>query len=264
MWVRLPPHPLTLMPGHQLPDIDFAWSPNLAYAIGLIATDGCLSTDGRHIVMRSTDMQLLKTFKKCLNISNKICYTPDVRNDGYKKKRAYRIQTSKVQLYRWLLKIGLSPAKTYTINTLSIPDEYFRDFLRGHLDGDGSVWGYTDRYNIFKNPKYIYTRVWLRFISASEAHIRWLGSTIFKLMGTKGHIWNVKKLRTNNVSMWQLKFGKKESIMLLDWMYYSPDVPCLNRKRKKAEKLLTLEHKSSLNFSQHGAGRPRILYNAST
>jgi len=224
------------MPAHKLPDRDFEWTPKLAYVIGLIATDGCLSIDGRHIVMRSSDLQLLRAFKKCLNLSNKIV---KARNERWCKKQAYRIQFGNIQLYRWLLKIGLTPRKTYTIGELKIPDQYFSDFLRGHLDGDGSVWTYEDRWNTFKNPKYVYTRLWTRFLSASKPHIQWLRKRINELLGIRGHTWERKPKRPNRTtSMWEVKFAKKDSIKLLSWIYYALNVPCLKRKRKIAEKFI--------------------------
>ena len=48
------------------------WSSKLAYAIGLITADGCLSIDGRHIDLTSKDMEQIVSYQKCLNITNKI------------------------------------------------------------------------------------------------------------------------------------------------------------------------------------------------
>ena len=229
------------MPANKLPTIEFEWTPQLAYTVGLLATDGNLSKDGRHIVLRSTDFQLVETFKECLNISASIGCAPDLRNDGYQRKPMYTLQAGMVQLYRWLLTIGLTPNKTHTLGALTIPDRYFNDFLRGHLDGDGSVTTYKDYYNTRKNPKYIYDRLWLRFISVSEPHITWLRSRVFELTGSKGHLWvGQDQKRPNTVPMYVLKFGKKDSIKLLNWMYHNPDVPCLERKRQKAEQFLAL------------------------
>jgi len=67
------------MPKPKLPNRNFKWTPKLAYIIGLLTTDGNLSKDGRHITMRSSDVQLLKTFKKCLNLPYKIVQS---KNDG--------------------------------------------------------------------------------------------------------------------------------------------------------------------------------------
>ena len=220
----------------KLPDKQFSWNSGLAYAIGLLATDGCLSGDGRHIIMRSSDIQLLKTFQKCLMLSNRISQSVQ---GGWAKKPSYKIQFGNVQFYRWLLKIGLSPAKTHTIGKLDIPAKYFPDFLRGHLDGDGSIWTYRDSWNTFKDPKYVYTRLYTNFISASPKHINWLRENISNLLSIKGHLYREKKYRSyQTANMWKLKFAKNDSIKLLSWIYYSPNVPCLIRKRKIAKKFI--------------------------
>lgn len=239
------------MPKAKLPNINFKWSPQLAYAIGLLTTDGNLSRDGRHITMRSSDTQLLKTFNRCLDRSDKIAQS---KNDGWATKPSYRIQFSDVQFYRWLLKIGLFPAKTYTIGELDIPDKYFKDFLRGHLDGDGDIVTYTDYYNTYKNPEYIYKRIYARFRSASQKHMEWLRKNTFNCLSVKGHFLEEKPKRANQTtSMWILRFAKKESLKLLSQLYYSPTVPCLIRKRKIAEKFIKIRlvHERNKKIGAH-------------
>lgn len=61
---------------------EIKWSPEIAYAVGLIATDGCLSIDGRHLDFTSKDIQLLETFKKCLELKSKIGF----KNSSFSKK----------------------------------------------------------------------------------------------------------------------------------------------------------------------------------
>jgi len=56
-------------------------------------------------------------------------------------------------LYRWLQRIGIQSNKTYSIGKLLVPEKYFADFLRGHLDGDGSIFTYTDKYMVYKEKK---------------------------------------------------------------------------------------------------------------
>ncbi|MDP3093174.1 MAG: hypothetical protein Q8N16_00215 [bacterium] len=245
------------MPAHKLPDKDFSWTPKLAYAIGLLTTDGNLSGDGRDMSMRSSDIQLLKTFKQCLGLKNKIARS---KNDGWATKPSYRVQFGNVQFYQWLLKIGLFPAKTYTIGELKIPDECFRDFLRGHLDGDGSVWTYKDRWNTFKNAKYVYTRLWVRFISASKNHIQWLKENISKLTKLNGHVWERKPSRSyQTTSIWEIKFAKKESIKLLQWLYYKKNLPCLERKRKIALRAMAIISKEKRRkYTKQGLNNLKI------
>ena len=132
------------------------------------------------------------------------------------------------------MKIGLFPNKTYTIGTIEVPDKYFRDFLRGHLDGDGSIFTYVDRYANYRGHNYTNQRIFTRFISASQKHLIWLHGQVKKLTGLKGALICNKPRIENRVSMWELKFAKIESLKLLPWIYYNPDLPCLERKRKRA------------------------------
>ncbi len=177
------------------------------------------------------------TFRACLSLgSSKIART---NNNGYSKRPCYRIQFSDVQFYNWLVTVGLKPAKTHCLEALRIPDECFRDFLRGHLDGDGSIITYTDHYNVRKNPKYVYTRVWVRFCSASRSHIEWIRATTGRLWRVRGHLNRTRSRQPESMSdMWFLKFGKKESVQIMRWIYYDPSVPCLQRKKRIAEKFI--------------------------
>ena len=219
------------MPAKKLPNINFKWTPELAYAVGLIVTDGCLSNDGRHIYFRSSEKNLVETYKKCMNVKNKIAKT---FNNGFSKKVSYRIGHGGVQLHHWLMGIGITPAKTYTIGKIAIPQKFFRDFLRGHLDGDGYIQRYVDKYNVYKGKRYIAQRLYARFISASQIHILWLYKMITKCLPLKGALLVKKPFTENRVPIYEIKFAKKDSLSLLRWMYYRDDLPCLKRKRKVA------------------------------
>ncbi|MBI3304716.1 hypothetical protein HYZ80_00080 [Candidatus Parcubacteria bacterium] len=223
------------MPKAKLPFKEFTLDPELAYIIGLLVTDGNLSKYGRHITMRSSDKDLLETFGSCLNLKSKIARS---HNDGYAKRPSYRIQFSNVQLYNWLVTIGVTPAKTHSIGAIRIPKELFRDFLRGHLDGDGSIFFYRDTYNVYKGKRYINTRIYTKFISASEKHIKWLHEMMGKHAPAHGALIG-KKPVGGRCGMWEIKIAKYESLKLLRWLYYKKGLPALARKRKIAEYLLS-------------------------
>ncbi|KKT28812.1 MAG: Intein-containing protein [Candidatus Yanofskybacteria bacterium GW2011_GWA1_44_21] len=220
------------MSRQKLPDITFPWTPDLAYATGLIATDGNLSPDGRHMTFKSADRQLVQTFKKCLNLKNKTC------KDGI--LNCYYVQFGNVQFYKWLRTIGIHPAKSLTIGEINIPDKYFRDFLRGHLDGDGSIILYRDKYGLYKKRHYDNLRTYTYFISASERHILWLRNKIIKITGVSGALIRRESKIKNRAIIWQIKIARHESISLLKWLYYSIKIPTLMRKRRTAEKVLRL------------------------
>jgi hypothetical protein len=212
----------------------YKWTPELAYIVGLITTDGSLSKDKRHIDFTSTDLQLLRTFRKCLSLKNRICKKSNSRNP---EKKYYHVQFGNVRFYNWLLNKGLRPNKTYNIGKIDVPKPYFRDFLRGHIDGDGSIFTYVDRYLIYKKKRYSYKRLYTTLNSASPKHLKWIQANIKSQLNIKGALGS--HLRKNRkFPAWKLRFAKNDSLKLLAWIYYKDNVPSLNRKRKIAEKFL--------------------------
>ena len=213
-----------VMPGMKPKEkINRTWSPDLAYAIGLLTTDGCLSKDGRHFDLTSKDVEQLKTFLSCLGIKNRI----GKKMSGFTKKFCPRVQFGDVIFYRFLLGIGLGPAKSKTLGKLYIPDKYFFDFLRGHFDGDGTFYSYYDPR--WKSSFMFYTV----FISASLKHLKWIRKKLYKILKIKGHFTHDAHKVT-----YHLKYAKRESLRVLRKMYHNRGVPCLNRKRLKIERAL--------------------------
>ena len=210
------------------------WAPEFAYSIGLLTTDGNLSNDGRHINFTSKDIQLLETFKKCMNLNDiKI----GMKTSGFTNKRYLWIQFSNVRLYKWLLGIGLTPNKTKTIGKLKVPNKYFFDFLRGHFDGDGSCSSYWD-------PRWASSFMfYVKFISASKEHVLWLRSKIKKLLHIEGSL--DPQNRYGKVYLYQLKYAKQESKKLIPKMYYKENLPCLKRKYKKLKNILEVDNKET-------------------
>ena len=121
---------------NRLSKVKIIWSPKLAYVIGLITTDGCLSIDCCHIEFTSKDLGLVEIFRNYLGLNNKICKKA---RGGEKEKKYFRIQFGDKNFYEFLLSIGLTPHKSKTIGPLNIPENYFLDFLRGCIDGDGNI-----------------------------------------------------------------------------------------------------------------------------
>lgn len=206
----------------------FDWSPKLAYAVGLIATDGNLSSDGRHLSVVSKDQDLLETLRACLNIGNSITLTT-----GGAGLYCHRLQWGNRIFYDWLTRLGLTPAKSLRLGPLAIPDQYFADFMRGCIDGDGSIVTYTDRYNTPKSDKYVYERLFVILVSASAPFLEWVQATTLRLTSVEGALFP-RHPGHGHSTIWTLKYAKHDSLRLLNWMYYAPDVPCLARKKEKA------------------------------
>lgn len=198
------------------------WSCDFAYAIGLIVADGCLSNDGRHLNFTSKDKDLIELFRKCLNITSKI--SPKISGNG---SEAFYTQFGDVLFYGFLLSIGLTPAKSKTLSKLLIPDKYFADFLRGYFDGDGSSYSYFDP--VFKKS----FRLYISFTSASPDYITWFREEMQRMLGVKGYL----SYNKNNEYV-QLKYAKKEAVLIARAMYYDKEVPCLKRKYLKLKAAL--------------------------
>lgn len=207
--------------------VKIEWSSDFAYAIGLIVSDGNLSSDGRHILFTSKDNELALKFQHALRISGHI----GKKASGFKKEKKYFVvQFSDVLFHDFLRSIGIMPNKSKIIGKIALPKKYFFDFLRGSFDGDGSFYSYWDPR--WKSSFMFYTI----FASASSLHIDWLRSVIFQKLGVMGHI-----SADGKKSTLQLKYAKGDSWKILKSMYYSDTVVCLSRKRRKVEKALAVE-----------------------
>ena len=224
------------------------WSPETAYVVGLIATDGNLSGNGRSVSITSKDLDLLETVRACLGLRTEMSPV----KGGY-GTTCYRVQWSDCRFYRWLLGIGLTPAKSLTLGPLDIPHEYFADFLRGCIDGDGSIVTYVDRYNTPKSPAYVYTRLFVSIVSASPRFVEWMQTRIQSLRGLSGSL--MIRRSAGRRDMWCLRYAKRESLAVLRWIYYAPELASLGRKRDIAAPFL----RPPDSPRRRGPGRPMVL-----
>lgn len=209
------------------------WSFNIAYAIGLMTADGNLSSDGRHMTFVSKDLDLIYIFKKCLGLRNKI----SKKSSGYsrdKSKKYYFIQFGNVKLYNFFKSIGLTPRKSKTIRKLIIPHQYFSDFLRGLIDGDGSI-GY------FMHPESTLKQFRIRITSGSRDFLEWLNREIRDFLDIKRNIRQVTRA-------YELCYYKEASKKLRDFIYYKGDIVYLKRKFEIAK---LMEMREWWNWQTH-------------
>ena len=204
--------------------------PNLWYLVGLIASDGCLSSDGRHIDITSKDYNFLSDLVKKLAIDNRVT----IKNRGT-KKQAYHIQIANRDFYDFLLSIGLMQKKSLKLGTLNIPSKFFADFLRGLIDGDGCIRRWIHPSNNGEQWS-------LRISSGSEAFIKWLKITIETLLRIEGKIYKETK------NHWRLKYGKMAAREIIKKCYYENSFS-LQRKMKLARQCLTSHRGWSKSFT---------------
>ena len=195
----------------------YSWNPLIAYGVGLIASDGCLSKDGRHITLPSIDIEQLENFS--LSIGRSL---PISKVSNSSRTQAYRVQFSDVAYYDFLLTIGIKPAKSKSIGELKVPDEFFADFLRGLFDGDGSIYGFWDKR--WRSSLMYYFCI----SSASPKFLDWISSTNSRLIGGIGSGFIKSGTRVEVLS-----YAKADSQKIFPFIYDRNNSPKLMRKYNK-------------------------------
>lgn len=204
-------------------DINKIKPSDLWYVVGYIATDGYLSIDGRHINITSKDRDHLYKIRVALKLENVI----GRKSRGYSKEKNFsQLQFGDVRFYRFLLKLGLTSRKSLTIGSLRIDDNFFVDFLRGVIDGDGNISTWIHRTN--RHHQWC-----LRIYSASKVFIEWLNNRIYQEFSEKGRLYS-KKARDRANLIYILKFGKLSASRILKKIYYNGSLS-LERKQLQAQ-----------------------------
>lgn len=192
----------------------------LWYLVGLITSDGCLSPDGRHIDITAKNEIFLQELSQKFQFTCKI----GKKNNGH-GAFASRIQFSSKSFYDFLIKIGLMPNKSKILSSLNVPSEYFSHFVRGVIDGDGSIRHWTHPQN--GGEQWI-----VKVVSGSEEFLKWLSLQIYKLYRLSGSLHPIY-----NSSVYTLKFGKLVAQELLKICYPS-HVFALPEKMRLAQKCI--------------------------
>lgn len=199
------------------------WTPDMAYVLGFFTADGNMIKNkrGAHFIeFQITDKDLLMDIRRLFGSNHKV--TTRKRNNN--REISYRLQIGSKEIFNDLLKLGLAPNKSKTINLPKIPDKYFSHFVRGYFDGDGNVtFGYFRKSNRKNKSPVLLSR----FTSGSKAILGNLKSKLTNLIDTKGSLY----YSTNNA--WQLSYSANDSKKLFKFMY----------NNNKTSKLIYLKRK---------------------
>lgn len=123
-----------------------AWTPSMAYALGLFFADGCLQKPPRgslKVSLDNTDLPTVQWWHGFLGNPNKILCIR--RADPHQD--IYRSTSVSDTLGLRLKDLGALPGKSFQpISLPSVPTELLSHFVRGFFDGDGSL-------GLHRNPK---------------------------------------------------------------------------------------------------------------
>ena len=106
------------------------WSPNMAYILGFLAADGNVHNNSIRFKIHRNDIEILEFIRANIGMVS--------LRDDVKQNQAV-IGFYSEEMAKSLLKLGITPNKTYSLVMKHIPKIYVRDFVRGVFDGDGSI-----------------------------------------------------------------------------------------------------------------------------
>ncbi len=201
----------------------------MAYILGFIFADGCLVEykNGYYgLDITSKDLKHLRQIKRQLKSGHKIG----------KKERGYRIQIRNGGIYDDLLRLGLIPRKSKTVQFPRVPKEYSSHFIRGLFDGDGSVM-------VWKEPRWKHAwQIRTSFTSGSKSFLE----------GLRGYLESSAGLLGGKISSvtrgYHLRYlSIPECIALYKFMYCSGVKFYLKRKKDKFRLFLSSKSKEIKN-----------------
>jgi len=174
----------------------------MAYILGFTFADGNLYKTTVSWAIQKRDREILKK----INIAMKSDYPIKVVQKG----KAARLRISNTFIAKVLNKFGLNKIKFFR-KLPDIPEKYFRDFLRGFLDGDGWI--------IVKPQK---LEICVGLASANELFLRRLVKRINKkLKLSRNNIRQKRRvIKNNKISIvYQIEWYGKNAIKIIKCLY---------------------------------------------
>lgn len=191
-----------------------SWSSEMAYVLGLIITDGCITDQGT-ISLSMNDREILEKVKFIMGSEHPITASQH-------QPKLFNFRFAREGMVNNLAELGIGPRKSLTVNFPSIPDAFMSDFIRGVFDGDGSVF-FNSRNNAYP--------LIAKFCSGSKDFIAGLEINLQKLGLPKRNIYEQK---TKNGIYYMIKYSHRDSQNLFNILYKNhPNTPFMERKYNK-------------------------------
>lgn len=199
-------------------------SANKSYILGILYADGSLSNQEwkLSISLVEKDLEVLNFIKEEMG-SERPLYFNNHNSKNIKLQNSYVLSMNSKVLWEDCCKWGLVPNKTFVTKfPLNIPKEYYKDFIRGYLDGDGYVSKKGHR---------------IEFVGTEEFLIELAN----QIHANTGHTWSYNRKRhpeRNNNIITLSYWGKNKCAAIANYLY--PENTLFGMQRKK-DKLLSFK-----------------------
>lgn len=204
------------------------------YLLGAFITDGCVYKNNKNTYacqLSSIDYEWLRKIADIIGQNLKIHQF----SKGY-----FGIRITRNDISQWFINRGCLPRKTYNVVLPDIPDQYFPDFIRGCIDGDGSIGTYYYKNNAKRVCQLISaSQIFLQQIQ-EKLKTKDIYSTIVN-RGKCNSVLNNKHIIAKTDSF-SLVFNRYNCFKLLEMSYYNNHQISLNRKYLKAKEIIDFYH----------------------
>ena len=198
-----------------------SWSPTMAYVLGYWWADGCMrikrNTGAHTIEIASNDLDHLE------EIARQIGGNYDLRKVSL-LSNTYSVAFCSKEMYQDLEALGGTPRKSRTIGFPTVPTELLPHFVRGVIDGDGTLAWNGDR------PV-------LQIYSGSHQFLVDLVGAVETETGIPAP--NITANRDN----WYIKWSTTRAKCLVGWLYFGNPGLALERKAAIAARFLEWQPK---------------------
>lgn len=113
---------------------------DIAYILGFIITDGCVSNNRLEIHVQRSDKYILEAIRNKLDKKIPILDHEFISKHNNQIYLSSRLLLNSIQICNRLRDFGIVLRKTGIENMKNIPSKYRYHYLRGVLDGDGSIY----------------------------------------------------------------------------------------------------------------------------
>lgn len=210
-----------------------------AYWLGFLYADGCITEDKRgnfgvELTLKESDYNHLVKFKEFLSSEHKIYYRANVK--------AYRIIFKDKEISNDLINLGCIPRKSLILKFPTkeqVSDKFLKDFVRGYVDGDGSIYTSTNCNRNYYGFSLLGTREFL------EGLIPRLG------LPTR----NLYIKNTGAANNYFISYTGNYCIQLLDFLYKDCKI-VLNRKYEKYLEISAVFNRNIENYKRANTVNP--------
>ncbi len=188
---------------------------NSVYVLGYIFADGNISWNPKKgyqaltITAAEKDNMHLEKVRKLISSSKPLLYSD--------KTKSNRLIVNNKKICQKLMKIGVVPRKSLIVKFPKIPGGYLRHFVRGVIDGDGTV-----RYVKRKRSSYFEIQI----SSGSPMFLKRLRNVIKKNVGVDA------KMRKIDKNTFLVQYSCTRGEKLANWIYSNANL-FLNRKHEQ-------------------------------